>query len=287
MEIRRRTRKERPKSAGFDSNIIQKAENAMKQEQIQRRFDEKYNIGITPRVTFAKGDGDGLSKYRIAGVSTNPEDILTEPAPRARRESISLSPPARLRKLRTSDNPSVQFLKEFSNFEQPKYAPIEELKVPSSHHKSLSIDMTSHQEKRRSVSSSRKKSSSSAAKKEKRAERKAKSKLSQVDTLLMQPSAPMINIEMVEEVTEKEISKSVSEILAGLKLQKYIELFEREEIDWDSFLLLSDDDMKGMGLPTGPRTKIRNKIKNYKAKMGRKKKPKKKRSHSKKKRSQD
>ena len=44
--------------------------------------------------------------------------------------------------------------------------------------------------------------------------------------------------------------------LRTLGLESYADLFEREQIDMPSLPHLSDADLKGMGLPTGPRVRI-------------------------------
>lgn len=52
--------------------------------------------------------------------------------------------------------------------------------------------------------------------------------------------------------------KSVSSYLSTLGLLKYLPKFEEEEIDVDSFLHLTEDNLKELGLPMGPRSKILN-----------------------------
>jgi len=44
--------------------------------------------------------------------------------------------------------------------------------------------------------------------------------------------------------------------LAGMGLAKYIEAFEKNELDFESARHLTDSDLKEIGLPLGPRRKI-------------------------------
>ena len=44
--------------------------------------------------------------------------------------------------------------------------------------------------------------------------------------------------------------------LAGLGLDKYIDAFAANEIDFDALRHLTDDDLRELGLPIGPRRKI-------------------------------
>ncbi|XP_054708602.1 phospholipase DDHD2-like [Uloborus diversus] len=55
-----------------------------------------------------------------------------------------------------------------------------------------------------------------------------------------------------------ELFPSVEAFLENLHLQDFAEIFEREKIDLASLLLLSDEDLKNLGLPTGSRKKILN-----------------------------
>lgn len=48
--------------------------------------------------------------------------------------------------------------------------------------------------------------------------------------------------------------------LADLGLQDYMPMFDREHIDMDSVMLLSDSDMKLLGLPLGPRRTLANSL---------------------------
>jgi hypothetical protein len=50
----------------------------------------------------------------------------------------------------------------------------------------------------------------------------------------------------------------VASVVAAVAGAKYVELFEREEIlDLDTLALLSAEDLRDLGLPLGPRTKLR------------------------------
>ena len=48
----------------------------------------------------------------------------------------------------------------------------------------------------------------------------------------------------------------VASWLARLGLDKYIEAFTANEVDFDSLRHLSEDDLKELGLPIGPRRKV-------------------------------
>ncbi|MGE4658246.1 MAG: adenylate/guanylate cyclase domain-containing protein, partial [Gammaproteobacteria bacterium] len=50
--------------------------------------------------------------------------------------------------------------------------------------------------------------------------------------------------------------KAVRQWLKELRLERYVEAFEAEEVDAESFFYLTEDDLKEMGLPIGPRRKI-------------------------------
>ncbi|VDO43569.1 unnamed protein product [Onchocerca flexuosa] len=57
---------------------------------------------------------------------------------------------------------------------------------------------------------------------------------------------------------------SLTELLSQLKLEKYIELFEIENIDLNLFLELNDDDLIEIGIKAyGPRKKMLNVIQRY------------------------
>jgi hypothetical protein len=50
----------------------------------------------------------------------------------------------------------------------------------------------------------------------------------------------------------------LSQFLSGIGLEKLQEVFNREEVDFDSLQLLREEDYKDMGIKTGPRLKILN-----------------------------
>ena len=52
----------------------------------------------------------------------------------------------------------------------------------------------------------------------------------------------------------------VRNILIGLGLEKYCATFEENEVDFDAFLQLQDEDYKDMKIPIGPRRKIKTEI---------------------------
>ena len=51
-------------------------------------------------------------------------------------------------------------------------------------------------------------------------------------------------------------SRELSQLLDFNDLAEFVEVFKTEEVDLKSFLMLSDDDLKGMGIKLGPRLKI-------------------------------
>ncbi|XP_059624985.1 uncharacterized protein LOC132268208 [Cornus florida] len=57
--------------------------------------------------------------------------------------------------------------------------------------------------------------------------------------------------------------RSVDGFLMLLGLEKYSKMFESEEIDMATFLRLTDDDLKALGLPEGSRKMIPLEIKNF------------------------
>lgn len=54
--------------------------------------------------------------------------------------------------------------------------------------------------------------------------------------------------------------KKVADVLTLYGIEKYIPLFVEQEIDYFSFLRLSEADLKELGLPIGPRKKITDHI---------------------------
>ena len=50
--------------------------------------------------------------------------------------------------------------------------------------------------------------------------------------------------------------REVEKWLVRLGLSSYNELFEQHQIDFDTLRLLSDGDLREMGIPIGPRRKI-------------------------------
>ncbi|CAN1269547.1 SEC23-interacting protein [Linum perenne] len=65
------------------------------------------------------------------------------------------------------------------------------------------------------------------------------------------------------EATEPEVKKvtvgenaSVDSFLQSLGLEKYVITFQAEEVDMTALLHMTDDDLKAMGVPMGPRKKI-------------------------------
>jgi len=52
-------------------------------------------------------------------------------------------------------------------------------------------------------------------------------------------------------------ARTLEELLSSLSLEKFIPKFKEEEIDLDAARMLSDEDLKELGLPLGPRKKLR------------------------------
>jgi hypothetical protein len=71
-------------------------------------------------------------------------------------------------------------------------------------------------------------------------------------------------------VTTKETSSSytgdIEAFLQNLKLEEFIDLFNREKIDMESLFLLNEIDLKNMGLPLGPMRILLNAMKTEKFK---------------------
>ena len=51
--------------------------------------------------------------------------------------------------------------------------------------------------------------------------------------------------------------------LRGMGLDKYVEIFAENEIDLDAAQYLTDEDLKELGLPLGPRKKVLASIQNF------------------------
>ncbi|GFT47589.1 SEC23-interacting protein [Nephila pilipes] len=57
-----------------------------------------------------------------------------------------------------------------------------------------------------------------------------------------------------------ESQTSIEVLLESLDLKDYVDIFTKERIDHESLILLSEDDLKNLGLPIGPRKKLLNAI---------------------------
>ncbi|CAL1267847.1 unnamed protein product, partial [Larinioides sclopetarius] len=64
--------------------------------------------------------------------------------------------------------------------------------------------------------------------------------------------------DLVSNVSEPQ--ESVESLLESLDLNDYSEVFNKEKIDFETLVFLTEDDLKGLGLPTGPRKKLLNAI---------------------------
>eukprot|EP00245_Coleochaete_scutata_P009059 TRINITY_DN289_c0_g1_i1.p1 TRINITY_DN289_c0_g1~~TRINITY_DN289_c0_g1_i1.p1 ORF type:complete len:224 (-),score=51.97 TRINITY_DN289_c0_g1_i1:677-1348(-) len=56
-------------------------------------------------------------------------------------------------------------------------------------------------------------------------------------------------------------AKSVEGLLTSLGLAKYILTFQREEVDWEALKEMTENDLKELGVPMGPRKKIVSAVK--------------------------
>lgn len=59
-----------------------------------------------------------------------------------------------------------------------------------------------------------------------------------------------------EEDEEDEEMNPLSVVLAAVGLSEYLPLFESERIDLEALSLLTEDDLKTLGMPLGPRRKL-------------------------------
>ncbi len=60
-----------------------------------------------------------------------------------------------------------------------------------------------------------------------------------------------------------EVDSRLVDILQKAGLERYISVFQREEINLEAFLLLNNDDLVHMSIPTGPRKLILSQIQEY------------------------
>lgn len=70
---------------------------------------------------------------------------------------------------------------------------------------------------------------------------------------------------------EAESYPALRDALAQLGLPEYIDLFESEEMDMETFLLCGEEDIKEMGIPMGPRKKLMGFLRNQKSIMEKRK----------------
>lgn len=57
-------------------------------------------------------------------------------------------------------------------------------------------------------------------------------------------------------IPQQKSNPSVDGLLQSLGLQKYLITFQAEEVDMAALVHMTDDDLKALGIPMGPRKKI-------------------------------
>ncbi|KAL6048848.1 Adenylate/guanylate cyclase protein [Balamuthia mandrillaris] len=75
-------------------------------------------------------------------------------------------------------------------------------------------------------------------------------------------SFPSLNSEErgEQEETSRRLDPLVEKLLLELELERYAELFLREEIDWAALRMMGQAELKELGIPLGPRTKLLSKL---------------------------
>ncbi|GFS36044.1 SEC23-interacting protein [Trichonephila inaurata madagascariensis] len=58
------------------------------------------------------------------------------------------------------------------------------------------------------------------------------------------------------QINISEAQSRIEMLLKSLDLEDYVEVFTKERIDYETLILLSEDDLKDLGLPVGPRKKL-------------------------------
>jgi hypothetical protein len=79
--------------------------------------------------------------------------------------------------------------------------------------------------------------------------------LEPVSHVVMTVSVPTKSAETTRNVNSEEVL-TVGDVLAKLGLHDYQQQFEQEQIDLETLMICEDTDLKGMGLPLGPRKKL-------------------------------
>ncbi|TKY68640.1 Phospholipase DDHD2 [Spatholobus suberectus] len=87
-----------------------------------------------------------------------------------------------------------------------------------------------------------------------------KSKVVKPSTKNVGIEAPAVQIKRPADSAPKKLSRkadtSVDEFLRSLGLEKYLITFQAEEVDMTALNHMTDEDLKAMGIPMGPRKKI-------------------------------
>ena len=66
------------------------------------------------------------------------------------------------------------------------------------------------------------------------------------------------------DLDDDEVTSPLELFLAINNLDEYLPLFSKEDVDLEALMLLTDDDLKNMKLPLGPRRKLAGAIKQRK-----------------------
>ena len=77
------------------------------------------------------------------------------------------------------------------------------------------------------------------------------------------------NEDDLEDLEDDEETSPLELFLAVYNLDEYLPLFSKEDVDLESLMLLTDDDLKQMNLPLGPRRKLAGAIKQRKDALSR------------------
>ncbi|RDX99900.1 SEC23-interacting protein, partial [Mucuna pruriens] len=87
-----------------------------------------------------------------------------------------------------------------------------------------------------------------------------KSKVVKSSSKNVSAGAPAVQIKRPADPASKKLSRkadtSVDEFLRSLDLEKYLITFQAEEVDMTALNHMTDEDLKAMGIPMGPRKKI-------------------------------
>jgi hypothetical protein len=75
-----------------------------------------------------------------------------------------------------------------------------------------------------------------------------------VDT--SEPEIKKVATQASRKKTQQKADTSVDNFLTSLGLEKYLLTFQAEEVDMTALVHMSDEDLKAMGMPMGPRKKV-------------------------------